>query len=120
MSFWVCLPLIPAISNLFLIFLVLRSNWRSLLHRIVSLFLLVMAIWAFSVFGLRASPTLEGALSFQRAAVGNGAIGAVLYYHLTVLLTRPSPSARSNRILAIGYILVIAFAGLLPTTLLVP
>jgi len=75
-----------------------------------------MAIWAFSVFGLRASPTLEGALPFQRAAVGFGTIGAVLYYHFTVLLTRPSASARSNRILVIGYLLVIVFAGLLPTT----
>jgi|GEM_PF-898662 len=119
MEFWTYLPLIPAVSNLLLIFLVLRSGWRHGLHRVVAHFLLALAIWAFAVYGLRASPTLEHALLWQRVALGIGPFGAVLYYHFTVLLTRPTASSAYNRLITTGYLLVIALLCLLATDLLV-
>jgi len=119
MSLWVYLPLVPAISNLLLIALVLRSNWRSTLNRVAVLFLLALALWAFAVFGLRVSPTLEGALTWQRIALGVGPIGAVLYYHFTTLITRPAAPRLSRRLVVIGYLLALAFLILVPTSLLV-
>ena len=119
MDLWVCVPLIPGVSNLLLIFLVLRSDLRDTLHRVVSLFLLALAIWAFAVFGLRVSPTLEEALPWQRVALGVGPIGAVLYYHFTVLLTRTAAATAAKRLTVIGYFLVLLFLFLVPTDLLV-
>jgi len=119
MDFWVYVPLIPAVSNLLLIFLVLRSGRRSPPHQVVALFLLALAIWAFAVHGLRASPTLAHALHWQRTALGVGPIGAVLYYHFTVLLTGPAASMRSNRLVILGYSLVAIFLCFLPTDLFV-
>jgi len=118
MSLWVCVPLFPAALDLLLIFLVLRSDWRDPLHRVVSLFLLALAIWAFSVFGLRAVPTLEEALTWQRVGLAIGPIGAVLYYHFTVLLTRPASSTASRRLTIAGYVLVFLFMFLVPTDIL--
>ena len=119
MSLWVYVPLIPGLSNLLLIFLVLRSNWRDPLHRVVSFFLLALAVWAFSVFGLRAVPTLEEALTWQRVGLAIGPIGAVLYYHFTVLLTRPVVSTASKRLIITGYLLVLFIMFLVPTDLLI-
>jgi len=119
MSLWVCIPLIPGGLNLLLIFLVIRSNWREPLNRVVSLFLLGLAVWAFAVFGLRIAPTLEEALPWQRIALANGPIGAVLYYHFTVLLSGKATSKVSKRLIVSGYLLVILFMFLVPTDLLV-
>ncbi len=119
MSLWVIAPVIPGILNLLLIFVVLRSNWRGLLHRVLSLFLLALAIWAFAVYGLRASSTLEGALNWQRVALSVGPVGAIFYYHFTVLLTRTVMPTTSKRILIGGYLLVFLFLCLVPTDLLV-
>jgi len=119
MNLWVCVPLIPGVLNLFLIYLVLRSNWRVRLNRVVSLFLLTMAIWAFAVFGLRVVPSLEEALPWQKVALANGPIGAVLYYHFIMLLTRRAAAKSSKRLIIIGYLLIVLFMSLVPTNLLV-
>jgi len=119
MDYWVYLPLLPAVSDVVLMLLVLRSNWRSPLHRVVSFFLLVLAVWAFAVFGLRSSPTLAGALVWQKAALGIGPIGAVVYYHFTIILARSPVTLRLNRLVKAGYALVVLFLLLLPTDLFV-
>ena len=119
MSLWVCIPLIPGVLNLLLIFLVLRSNWRDRLNRAVSLFLLAMAVWAFAVFGLRAVPTLEEALFWQRVAIANGALGAVLYCHFIMLLTRQSTTRSAKWLIISGYLLVVLIMFLATTHLLV-
>jgi len=119
MSLWVCVPLIPGALNLLLIFLVLRSNWRDRLNRVVSLFLLAMAVWAFAVFGLRVVPSLEEALPWQKVALANGPIGAVLYYHFIMLLTRRATAKSSKRLIISGYLLIVLFMVLVPTNLLV-
>lgn len=116
MSLWVLVPLIACFCNLLLILVVLVSNWRAFLHRILFIFLFALGIWAFAVFALRVSPTLEGALLWQRIALGVGPIGAVLYYHFTSLLTRAKmPKGFPH----IGYLLAILFLFLVPTDLLV-
>jgi len=118
MNAWIVLPLIPCFLNLLLILIVLRSNWRGPLHRILSLFLLALAVWAFAVYSLRISPTLEGALIWQRVGLAVGPIGALFYYHFTVLLNRAATSTVSKRLLISGYFLVVLFLFLVPTDLL--
>lgn len=113
MSLWVSLPLIVCVLNLILLFLVLRADRRSSLHRILSLFLFALAIWAFSVFALReADPNLDRALVWQRISVSVGSLGAVFYYHFTVLLTRAKGFKWH---LNIAYLVAIVFLCLVPT-----
>lgn len=116
MSVWVILPLIASFFNLLLIALVLRSNPRAGLNRILSLFLLVLAVWALAVFSLRMSATLAEALPWQKLALAVGPLGAVLYYHFTLRLTRAS---LHRTYLLLAYELVILITLLAPSDLIV-
>ena len=55
------LPLVSFIFNVFIISLILRSDWRSLRNRIFVLMLLTMGLWGITTFGMRTSPHPYGA-----------------------------------------------------------
>ena len=119
MTLWAAVPLIPGLANLLLTAIVLRSNWRSQLHRVVALFLLALAVWAFAVFGLRISADLGQALHWQKVALAVGPLGAVFYFHFTVLMTRPAADRRFRNTVIASYVLVLVFLRHRPSGLTV-
>ena len=91
MTFYVSAPLIAFFIDVALIFLVLRSNFRARINRICALFLLTMAIWTFSIFGMRSTPNLESSLWWDRSALFTAPLMAILFYHLTLELAHIKP-----------------------------
>jgi hypothetical protein len=59
--FYELLPLLSFIFNIFLVSLVLRSDWINLRNRVFALLLFTMGLWGLTIFGMRTSPHPEGA-----------------------------------------------------------
>jgi len=115
MSYYVYTPLIALFINFALVFLVLRRNHKSFLHRVFSLFLLSMALWGLTIFGMRSSPDLETALKWDKAMMAIGPWMSVFFYHFTLLFT----GIKSRmRLVPAAYLLCILIAALAPTDLL--
>ena len=90
-SFYELLPLLSFIFNIFLLSLVLRSDWKSLRNRVFALLLFTMALWSLTVFGMRTSPHPNGAelaLIWGKTAVVMVLGISVLFYHFSLLYTR--------------------------------
>jgi hypothetical protein len=115
MSYYIHTPLIALFINLFLIFLVLRKSYRSSLHQTFSLFLLGMGLWGLTIFGMRSSPDLESALTWDRATIAIGPWMGVFFYHFTLLFSRAKPRMW---LVSGAYLLCILFSILAPTSLL--
>ena len=82
------LPLVSFILNIFIISLVLRSDWRSLHNRIFALMLLTMGLGSITLFGMRTSPHPNGAdlaLIWEQGAIVLILGVWVLFYHFTQL-----------------------------------
>ena len=82
------LPLVSFIFNVFIISLVLRSDWRSLRNRVFVLMLLTMGLWGITIFGMRTSPHPYGtelALIWEQGSVVMVLGVSVLFYHFTLL-----------------------------------
>ena len=109
MNFHTVVPLVAFLCNIALIFLVLRKGWARFLHRIFSLFLLVLALWALGIFGMRLSPDLAHALVWEKAVIIVGPSASVLFLHFTMLLTRVK---RTKGLLPTAYAVIIAFVPL--------
>ena len=111
-SFYELLPLISFIFNIFLLSLVLRSDWKSLRNRVFALLLFTMGLWGLTIFGVRTSPHPDGAalaLIWERTAIVMVLGVAVLFYHFSILYTRTkAPGA----LLPTFYIVWTMFAGL--------
>ena len=108
-------PLIGFGLNIVLAILVLRQHIRSHLHQVFSLFLVSMGLWAFTIFGMRASPTLEQALPWERAIFVVLPLVSVSCYHFIILFTR----ARGRGwVLMLAYLSIPFFASLVTTDLL--
>ncbi|MCH8744270.1 MAG: hypothetical protein IIB31_01330 [Chloroflexi bacterium] len=89
--FYELLPLASFIFNIFLLSLVLRSDWRNLRNRVFALLLFTMALWGLTIFGVRTSPHPDGAdlaMIWERTAVVMVLGISVLFYHFSVLYTR--------------------------------
>lgn len=109
-------PLIGFCLNMLLIFLVLRQHLHSRTHQVFSLFLLAMGAWAFTTHAMRMSPTLEGALPWEKAILAILPFMAVAFYHFVLLITK-----RKVRFMPpwLAYLIAIGFLALWPTDLLV-
>ena len=70
MNAYLVLPLIQALFSSVLIVVVLKGHFRSFTHRLFSLFLLSLAMWGIIIFGMRASPDIEYAYSWDRWVIG--------------------------------------------------
>ncbi|MFC1948475.1 ATP-binding protein [Chloroflexota bacterium] len=110
MNLWYILPpLLAAVLNLALFFLVLQRRWKSLLHRIFAIFLLNMAIHGLFIFLMRVSPDVQHASTWHIALTpllhGTG----IFFYHFTVILTNIRPK---RWVLPAGYLLWVVFAVL--------
>ncbi len=82
------LPLVSFIFNIFIISLVLRSDWRSLRNRVFVLMLLTMGLWGITIFGMRTSPHPYGAdlaLIWEQGTIVMILGVWVLFYHFTLL-----------------------------------
>jgi hypothetical protein len=111
-SFYELLPLLSFIFNIFLVSLVLRSDWRNLRNRVFALLLFTMGLWGLTIFGMCTSPHPEGAelaLIWEKTAIVMVLGASVLFYHFSLLYTR----IKTPGIILAGFYLVWAgFAGL--------
>jgi hypothetical protein len=111
-SFYELLPLLSFIFNIFLISLVLRSDWRNTRNRVFALLLFTMGLWGLTIFGMRTSPHPDGAdlaLIWEKAATVMVLGAAVLFYHFSLLYTRiKTPGI----VLPAFYLVWAGFAGL--------
>jgi len=84
MNAYLMLPLIQALFCLVLTAIVLKGHSRSFTHRLFSLFLLGLTIWGIIIFGMRASPDIEHAYSWEKWLIPAGPFVSVLFYHFSV------------------------------------
>ena len=109
-------PLVGFGLSIVLAILVLRQYLRSHLHRVFSFFLISMGFWALTIFGMRASPTLEQALPWEKAIFVVLPIVSVSFYHFVLLFTRTRGRGWS---LLLAYLSIPLFASLVLTDLIV-
>jgi signal transduction histidine kinase len=111
-SFYELLPLLSFIFNIFLLSLVLRSDWNALRNRVFALLLFTMALWCLTIFGVRTSPHPDGAelaMIWEKTALVMVSGVSVLFYHFSLLyVRRRGPSA----VLPAFYLGWAIFAGL--------
>ncbi len=84
---YLVLPILVFITNIFLIGLVLRSEWRSYIHRVFAAFLLSMALWGFLVFGMRSSPDLRVAYQWEKWLLAALPFVSITFYHFSLVFT---------------------------------
>ena len=111
-SFYELLPLLSFIFNIFLLSLVLRSDWNAQRNRVFALLLFTMALWCLTIFGVRTSPHPDGvelAMIWEKTAIAMVLGISVLYYHFSLLyVRRKAPAA----LLPTFYLAWVLFAGL--------
>lgn len=117
MNVWYSIPpLVGFALSIVLSVLVLKQHPYSFLHRIFAFLLVTLALWAFTVFGIHTSRTLEEALWWGRATCAILPVTSVSFYHFVLLLT----GTRGKKwILLVAYLLMAIAIGLAATDLLV-
>lgn len=110
-------PLIAAFCCFILLVTVLASKGRrKLSHHLFSVFLLTVGLGGIFTFFMRSSPSVEGALPWDRAVAAMMLISSALFYHFTLTYTNSEQKTR----LAIGTGVFILLAAILaPTNLLI-
>lgn len=110
---FIALPFIQFVSSLFLASLVVFSDPRDRLNRIFSFFLLAMALWGITIFGMRDSfPDHDRAFAWERAALAVIPFSSIIFYHFVHSYTR---LRRSTRLLVAMYVLGVVAAVLAVT-----
>ncbi|MFC2122153.1 ATP-binding protein [Bacteroidota bacterium] len=109
-------PLIAFGLSIILAVLVLRQRLNSQLHRVFALFLISLGLWAFTIFGMRFSPTLERALPWEKAIFVVLPLVSVSFYHFILLFTRGRGKGWK---LILAYSSILVVAAIAPTDLLV-
>jgi len=87
MTTYLLLPLIQALFCLVLTAIVLKGHLRSFNHRLFSAYLVCLAIWGIIIFGMRASPDVEHAYSWEKWLVVAAPFTSVLFYHFAIRYT---------------------------------
>ena len=87
MNHYLLLPIIQTVFSLALAVVVLKGHFRSFVHRLFSIDLLVLATWGIVIFGMRASPDIEHAYSWDRWVIPLAPLMSVLLYHFSVRYT---------------------------------
>ena len=115
---YLAVPFLVFAINIFLAFLVIRGEWRSFRHQVFAGFLAGMALWGFTIFGMRSSPNLDIAFIWERFGVFPSIVfSSVLFYHFALVF---SDNTRSRTMLRLFYLLgaavtVLSFAGFVAT-----
>ncbi|MCS7206451.1 MAG: ATP-binding protein [Dehalococcoidia bacterium] len=81
-------PAVTLALNVTLLLMVLRAPRKTGLYYLFALFLGAMAFWSLFIFAVRASPSNESALLWQRVAFAFFPIIGVSWLHFVLLLTR--------------------------------
>ena len=84
---YILLPFIVFITSIFLAGLVLRNDWQSYRHRIFAMFLIMMALWGGTIFGMRSSPNTDVAYQWEKWVFITIIFTTVLFYHFVVQFT---------------------------------
>ena len=87
MNHYLLLPIIQAVFSLALAVIVLKGHFRSFVHRLFSIDLMVLASWGIVIFGMRASPNIEYAYAWDRWVIPLAPLMSVLLYHFSVRYT---------------------------------
>ncbi len=87
MNHYLILPIVQTVFSLVLAAIVLKGHFRSFVHRLFSIDLLVLATWGLIIFGMRASPDIEHAYSWDRWLIPLAPLMSVLLYHFSVRYT---------------------------------
>lgn len=114
MTLYQALPLIQGVFSLTLFLVVAKHDWRRPVSRLFLLFLGALALWGFTVAGMRLTSDLGKALWWERAAISMvGFTAASFYLFVTEYI---SLGRRLIRRLAILFLL--ATVAIAPTSLL--
>ena len=109
-------PLIAAVTSFSLLALVLLKSPKNFKRLMLCYLLASVGLWSLLTFGMRASPDVQHAFTWEKGIIVAGFAVFAFYYHFTLAYT----NARVNRgiILAI-YSLLAIVAALASTGLLV-
>lgn len=98
---FIALPFIQFVSSLFLASVVVFSDPRDRLNQIFTLFLVAMALWGITIFGMRdAFPDHDRAFAWERAAFAVIPFSSIIFYHFVHSYTRVR---RSSNLLVAMY-----------------
>jgi len=109
MNFYYFFPLFQTFFCLALVYVVLRSHYRSFTHRLFAADLLVLSGWGLVIFGMRISPDLEHAFHWEKWLVPLAPLMSVLGFHFAVRFTN---TVLKRWILPILYIVLFTFLPL--------
>ena len=85
---FIALPAVQFVVSVFLAILVIFSDPRSRLNRVFAAFLLAMAAWGITIFGMRdAFPNAEDAYQWEKAALMVIPFSAIIFFHFTLEFT---------------------------------
>ena len=114
MPFFKLLPLLAYFLQAFLLILLLRVRRKHLIHQVFGLFLGSMALWGLLIFGLRASPSRNEAIFWERLVLPLFPLIATFFFHFCVLFTERRIAKWTVRAI---YFLGFSLAALAPTPL---
>jgi hypothetical protein len=115
MNTYLFLPLIQTLFCLVLMAIVLKGHFQSHVHRLFSLYLLVLAFWGIIIFAMRASPDIQYAYSWERWLIPLAPFTSVLFYHFSIRYSAP---LTQRRLLIFLYTFCIIFIPLAATKLI--
>jgi signal transduction histidine kinase len=87
MNTYTLLPLVQSLFCSILAVVILKGHLRSYIHRLFFFFLISLALWGIIVFGMRSSPTLEGAYFWDRLMIPLSPFMAVVFYNFSIRFT---------------------------------
>ncbi|MFH1742197.1 MAG: ATP-binding protein [bacterium] len=116
MSFNLIIPLVAFGVNLFLAILVVSRNRRANNHRLFSIFLLCMALWALFTFYARSSQSPDQFVPWQKGILIAVVGASVAFMHFSYAHTRNRPKPG---LLWAAYVVLVFMAAAYPTTFLV-
>ena len=108
-------PLVAFVLGISLALVVLNRDRKSTSNRLFSLVLFGLSLWGLFIYFMRASPSSEYALLWDKMAVPSGIAMFVLYYHFTSVYT----GVNTARTVKAAYGLLVAVVVLSATGLLI-
>ena len=110
---FIALPAVQFVVSVFLAILVISSDPRSRVNRLFAIFLLAMAAWGVTIFGMRdAFPDAEAAYRWEKAALMVIPFTAIVFFHFTSEFT----GRQSSRSLMWGFYLAGVVSAVLSVT----
>ena len=116
MSAYLLLPLTQTLLSLVLATIIVKGHFARPTHRLFSLYLLCIAIWGIVIFGMRASPDIEYAFSWEKWLIPLGPLMSVVFYHFSV---RYAATKIKRLLLPVLYLVCAIFVPFVATDLVV-